>query len=177
MVVALFPGHTGKDSGAIDGVDPLTHDNYHTIESVVTSLITSKIAGYLQSLNIQYVIGLGDFESRIMVTAGCDVGIAIHADSHCDQRISGYHVIYYPGSTKGYPLGKSVDKALNGADMNRARPVHPRKDLYILRKTVFPCILVEAGFISNAEEESQLLRDDYQNRVAFAITSGLLNWM
>ena len=48
-------------------------------------------------------------------------------------------------------------------------------DYYILTLGV-PSVLVECGFLSNAKEEALLLTEDYRQRVAQAIASGVLAW-
>ncbi len=46
-------------------------------------------------------------------------------------------------------------------------------NFYVLRGAFMPSILIETGFISNAEEEKLLLNPEYQDRVARTIFEGL----
>jgi len=46
-------------------------------------------------------------------------------------------------------------------------------NLYVLRVSYMPAVLIELGFISNKEEEKKLLNDDYQNKLIAAITEGV----
>ncbi|MBN2190772.1 MAG: N-acetylmuramoyl-L-alanine amidase [Candidatus Aureabacteria bacterium] len=47
---------------------------------------------------------------------------------------------------------------------------------YVLRNTDMPAVLVEVGFISNADESVLLLHEDYRNKIAQGIASGVLNY-
>ena len=171
--LALFPGHTGKDSGAIDGND--AGDNLYTIESVITTGIVSKMALLFTIIGIDHVIAPGHFDARIALTDRCKAGVSIHADVSTDRAVQGFHVIYYPGSVRGKSLAEYIDDSLDiGA--HRARNLHARDDLTILKKTKFPCCLVECGFISNAIEEARLYQESYQYNLAFSIVHGVREW-
>ncbi|MBR6542176.1 MAG: N-acetylmuramoyl-L-alanine amidase, partial [Anaerotignum sp.] len=47
---------------------------------------------------------------------------------------------------------------------------------YILRTTDIPAVIVECGFLSNAEEEKLLNDAGYQEKLAWAIYSGILDY-
>ena len=47
-------------------------------------------------------------------------------------------------------------------------------DFFILRSTSSLGVLIECGFLSNPEEEQQLLDDEYQNKLAWGIFNGIL---
>lgn len=46
-------------------------------------------------------------------------------------------------------------------------------NFFVLRGAFMPAILIELGFISNAEEERLLMEDEYQNRLARTIFEGI----
>jgi N-acetylmuramoyl-L-alanine amidase len=175
--VALFPGHVGKDTGAIDRADKTMGDNLHTVEATVADCITRKVARYLCDAGVDYIYAPGNFRSRIMATAGCDLGVSIHADWCGAYDVHGYHTIFYPAADeKGKKLALCIDACMN-VTAQRARAPHARDDLYILRKTNFPVCLVEVGFLSNIEEESALYQEDIQYRLAMGIVYGVLRYI
>ena len=49
-------------------------------------------------------------------------------------------------------------------------------NIYIIKHVEIPTSIVECGFLSNPEEEKQLLDDNYQNRLAWGIYSGIINY-
>jgi len=173
--VAIYPGHVGKDSGAVDGTDAATGDQLHTIEAVISWAIADKVAGLLGDMGIEHTVGIGPFDDRIRDTRDCDLGVSIHADWLPVRRVHGYHVIYN-GDARDRELAHAIDAAMSVVS-DRARQVHIRRDLYILRQTAFPCVLVECGFLSNREEEAALMLRSRQHRSAWAIVSGIMRYV
>ena len=48
--------------------------------------------------------------------------------------------------------------------------------IYIVKHVEIPLSIVECGFLSNPEEEKQLLEDDYQDHLAWGIYMGIINY-
>ena len=48
--------------------------------------------------------------------------------------------------------------------------------IYIIKNVEIPITIVECGFLSNPEEEKNLLNDEYQNRLAWGIYSGIIDY-
>ena len=51
-----------------------------------------------------------------------------------------------------------------------------KKGNYIVKYVEIPIAVVECGFLSNEEEEKQLLNDDYQNKLAWGIYNGIIDY-
>ena len=50
------------------------------------------------------------------------------------------------------------------------------ENVYIVKHVEIPLSIVECGFLSNEEEEKQLLDDSYQDRLAWGIYNGMVNY-
>lgn len=48
--------------------------------------------------------------------------------------------------------------------------------VYIMKHVEIPISIVECGFLSNKEEEQQLLTDVYQDRLAWGIYNGIMDY-
>ena len=48
--------------------------------------------------------------------------------------------------------------------------------VYIMKHVEIPISIVECGFLSNKEEEKLLLQDEYQNRLAWGIYNGIIDY-
>ena len=48
--------------------------------------------------------------------------------------------------------------------------------VYIMKHVEIPISIVECGFLSNPEEEKQLLQDEYQNQLAWGIYTGIVDY-
>ena len=51
------------------------------------------------------------------------------------------------------------------------------KTIFLLKHTKIPSALIEAGFLSNPEEEQLLLNPEYQEKVAYAIFLGIIDYL
>ena len=48
--------------------------------------------------------------------------------------------------------------------------------VYIMKHVEIPISIVECGFLSNPEEKQKLLDDSYQNRLAWGIYNGIIDY-
>lgn len=177
MKLAIFPGHVGKDAGAIDREGPATEDKLYSVESVVTWGIASKMSTLCKLLGVEHRLCFGSFTARLAESQDCTVGVSIHADALPDDpRVHGFHCLYYPHSAKGKALALRIEQELDTRH-HKSRPAHPRGHLAILRDTPFPCVLVESGFLTNAEEEALLMDNEYQYNLAWALVAGARRFM
>ena len=49
-------------------------------------------------------------------------------------------------------------------------------NIYIIDNVEIPLALVECGFLSNPNELSLLVQDDYQDKLAWGIYTGIINY-
>ena len=49
-------------------------------------------------------------------------------------------------------------------------------NIYIIKHVEIPITIVECGFLSNLDEEKKLLDDEYQNKLAWGIYNGIINY-
>ncbi len=48
--------------------------------------------------------------------------------------------------------------------------------VYLMKYVKIPISIVECGFLSNPEEEKNLLQDEYQNQLAWGIYTGIVDY-
>ena len=73
-------------------------------------------------------------------------------------------------------LAESVQVALNAAvnpGNEKSRKVID-KSVYLMKNISCPAVLVECGFLSNAEEAARLCETDYQRKLAVTVAAGFL---
>ena len=49
-------------------------------------------------------------------------------------------------------------------------------NVYIMKHVEIPIALVECGFLSNKEEASKLVTDEYQDKIAWGIYDGIMDY-
>ena len=87
-------------------------------------------------------------------------------------------IFYSPNNDKSKVLAQNVKYSLNSllqTGLDRECKA-AGKSIYLLKNTYQPAVIVECGFISNFEECQKLKSDSYQKQLAFAITTGLLDY-
>lgn len=127
---------------------------------------------------------------------GADVFLSVHHNSADDLTANGFEVLHYPGSKGGAALAYGICKAVaesfpdptledreenafwadDGAWPYRVRGPKPRGDLYVLKHTVMPAVLIEVGFISNRFEETICNLPEFQQRMSHTIARAVNKW-
>lgn len=178
MKIAIFPGHIGKDSGAIDRVQGHEDDRYMTIESVINGQVANLLKTKLDLQNIDNDIYIGSFDKRITNSVSCNFGISLHCDAFKDSEVNGYTIFHYPSSPNGIGFSKVLSYELGNflGEVFKSRGIKPH-NYYILSKTRFPCVLLEMGFLSNVKDEEKLNDYAIQNLIAHSVYCAILNYI
>ena len=119
---------------------------------------------------------VSDMEQRLALYEQAQINISIHQNMFGAARYQGAQVFY----SANHPFSKVVAECVRGEIVGMLQPDNTRelkagnRDIYLLHKTTKPTVLVECGFLSNAEELSKLKDETYQRQLAFAIASGVL---
>lgn len=87
---------------------------------------------------------------------GADYFISLHANASTIPTASGVEGLVYRVDSTAGELARSITRAVSDATGLSDRGVTPRTDLYVLRRTRMPAVLVELGFITNAEDAALL---------------------
>lgn len=106
------------------------------------------------------------------------VTVSIHQNSYPEEAIHGAQVFYYDGSTQGQKLAQAIQTQLvEKVDPENKRQIKANDSYYLLKKTQVPIVIVECGFLSNAAEAQKLSTEEYQDRVAWAIYMGIMQYL
>jgi N-acetylmuramoyl-L-alanine amidase len=176
--VVIDPGHGGKDPGAI-GVGGIC-------EKGVTIAIAQMV--YLKALEIPELRIVLSRRNDVHVPAaerihaanqiGADVYISIHANAFSQASVSGIETLVHETEgrkTAGYRLAEILQRRLVAHTGARDRGVK-RAPLFI-RQAKMPAALVEAGFLTNPVEARKLESPSYQDKIADAILSAILEFL
>lgn len=105
-----------------------------------------------------------------------DLLVSIHQNSFPKENVKGAQVFYYSGSEESKRLAECVQNRLKEIDSTNNRVAKENKDYYLLKQTSMPSIIVECGFLSNQEEKNKLNSKQYQEKLAWAIYMGILDY-
>ncbi len=188
IVLAIDPGHGGRDPGKI-GVTK-------TLEKDINLSIALKLKSLLELNDIDVIMtreddaGLysetdtykkrADLDNRVNIIHDnkADLAISIHQNSFSDPNVKGAQVFYYTKSAQGKQLAEIIQAQLveTIADGNH-RKAKANDSYYMLRKTQCPLVIVECGYLSNYKESELLLQQDYQEKMAWSIHLAIMRYI
>ena len=184
--IVIDAGHGGRDGGAVGKTTGVT-------ESLLNLQFALKLKDLCENYNFNVVLTRKDMNGlysafatnkkksemqkrqEIVESSNPDVVISLHMNSFPVSSSRGAQVFYAEGNESGKVLGESVQKALHN-EIDYAKSVAKVGDFYVLNCTEKAGILVECGFLSNAEEEVLLQQEDYQEKFCYAILYGILTY-
>lgn len=188
ICVVIDAGHGGDDPGKV-GING-------AYEKEVNLQIAEKVKAFLEANDIVVVMtresddGLYDADApnkkvqdmkrriEMIDEAAPVLTVSIHQNSYPEEYVHGAQVFYYTGSAQGQGLAESIQRELiRLADSENKRQVKANDSYYLLKKTGVPIVIVECGFLSNSEEAEKLCTPEYQERVAWAIHMGILQYL
>lgn len=118
-----------------------------------------------------------DMEARkqIILSSNADIVISVHMNKYTSSARRGPQVFFQQGSDSGQQLANSVQKSLNMMSGNSHSALSG--DYYICRCSDIPSIIVECGFLSNAEDERLLNTDDYRQQLLDSVLYGVMMYL
>jgi N-acetylmuramoyl-L-alanine amidase len=105
---------------------------------------------------------------------GADYFISLHTNASNNSSASGSEALVYSSPSIASELGEDILIWLNRLTGLRNRGIVNRPGLYVLRKTQMPAVLVEMGFISNANVAA--LMNNSPELFAEGIYNGILQY-
>lgn len=186
--VVIDPGHGGNDPGGI-GVSGV-------LEKDVNLSVALFLKSNLEQQGIQVVMTRDrdtalysegapnkkkdDLAKRIQIIteAAPDFVICVHQNIFTDAKYSGAQVFYYKDSEEGARLAACIqDQLIAGVDPENTRVPKSNMNYYMLKNSPSPIVIVECGFLTNAEEEGKLGTEEYQRALAWNIYLGVMQYM
>lgn len=104
-----------------------------------------------------------------------DYFISIHANASTNPEINGSEVYVSREYSAAWYLAQNVLAEIVRRTMTKYNGVFINPSLYVLRYTNMPAILVELGYITNYEDNRNMVENGYQ--FAYGIYVGLLNYL
>ncbi|HIR05720.1 MAG TPA: N-acetylmuramoyl-L-alanine amidase [Candidatus Copromonas faecavium] len=187
-VVVIDAGHGGNDPGkvAVNG----------GLEKDINLEIAGRLKWYLEQSGIQVVMtretdeGLytaadsrkktADMNRRceLINESGAVLAVSIHQNSYHEESVFGGQVFYYADSQKGRELAEILQERFGYVlgEGNR-RQAKANESYYLLLHAECPTVIVECGFLSNWREAALLQEEEYQDRMAYTIHMGILEYL
>ncbi len=187
-VVVIDAGHGGKDPGKV-GING-------ALEKEINLQIALRLKSLLEQNDVAVVLTREedkdlaseqaasrkneDLRARAALIAAAEpvVMVSIHQNSYPEEEVDGAQVFYYAGSDSGKMLGSIIQSSLKSEiDDGNHRVAKANKEYYLLKKAACPAVIIECGFLSNPSEAALLATEEYQEKLAFAVHLGIMEYI
>lgn len=187
--IIVDAGHGGEDGGATSCTGVLESSINLEIAARLNDL--AKFLGFqtkmIRSSDVSvYTEGktiaqkkVSDLKNRISLVNQTEnaVLVSIHQNTFSDSQYSGGQV-FYCSNEKSRQLAEQVQTAIcQSVNKGSNRKCKPAEGVYLMQHVTCTGILVECGFLSNAEEEAKLRNEEYQKKVACVIASSVCKFL
>lgn len=193
-VLVIDAGHGGMDGGAQSSTGVLekginlaiakelkTQAEAYGWRVVLTretdEALSEKGTGTIRNFKTQDMKLRGEMIEKIKP----DITVSIHLNSFtADPSVKGAQV-FYPdmGGTEemlkdSKKLAREIQaQMILSLKSEKQRSILPKHDVYLMKQIFSPMVLIECGFLSNAEEAENLQKSAYQQKIAEGILAGI----
>lgn len=105
----------------------------------------------------------------------CDLFLSIHLNAEETGVWRGAQVFYNSKSEKNKEIAEIFQKYFK-KELNSTRKAKIDNELYLLKRIERPGVLLELGFLSNANDRYLLKQESYQNKIANTIASAIQDY-
>lgn len=188
--IILDAGHGNPDGGAV-GEDG-------SIESDLNLKIVLKLQALLESSNCNVILTrsdengiyeadsntirekkISDMKNRVKIAnnSNAELFLSIHMNKLEQSEYSGYQTFFKDKDETSKKIAKNVQLSLNNfLKKEKTREIKSISGIYLTKNVEIPLVIVECGFLSNAEENKILQTDSYQNELAWSIYIGIMDY-
>lgn len=188
--IVLDAGHGYPDKGA--------ESKNGVSESSINLIITQKLQSLLEQSGCNVIITrsdengiydlnsntlrekkVSDIKNRVKIgnESSADAFISIHLNKIPQTQYYGWQTFFKQNNNESEELAKSIQEELNSSiQRENKREALKITGKYIVEHVEIPIAIVECGFLSNQEEENLLQQEEYQNRLAWGIYNGIMDY-
>ncbi len=169
-IVAIDPGHGGRDPGAVS-------EGRREKDDVLRLALTVGALLEQRGIDVVYTrttdVYNTPFEKATMANnSGADLFVSFHRNATPTGEATGAEVLVYEDAGLPAELAREILDALEEAGFDN-RGVIERKNLVVLRRTQMPSVLLEVGFIDN-QADNELFDQEF-DQIAEGIADAILD--
>jgi len=186
--ILIDVGHGGVDSGTTYGSLYEKDINLQVAKELYRQLTE---AGFNSALNRNEDIALSDDNRWLKIRSrhlrdlaqrrnlakviDPQMMLSLHVNWSADSKRRGPMVLYQ-GNEQSYMLAQMLQNALNRHAGTKHKPVKG-KTYYMLRHNYCPSVIIEMGFISNAQDRAEMTSPAGQKKIAQAIREAVSEYV
>ncbi|MGB8451614.1 MAG: N-acetylmuramoyl-L-alanine amidase [Anaerocolumna sp.] len=174
--VVIDPGHGGIDVGATGASGLYEKDFTLSLSKKIKEVLEKeeKIQVYMIREDDTFISTEDNYRSKFANELEVDLYISIHGNTYEDPNVSGTESFYYHKEFKSF--AETMHKNVVSATGFNDRGVK-KGDLFVVRDTDMPSVLLEIGYLTNPQEEQTMLNEEFQDSVTEAIGNGVKEYL
>lgn len=178
--IYIDPGHGGPDSGAIS-------KNFY--EKEMNLVLSKKLGKYLSEKGaLVYYTRDGDYDLaksknnrkrndlyarvKLINNSKCDLYISMHLNASPSQKWNGIQIFYSNVLKENKKVAEVITNTMK-ENMKNVREYKKENGYYMYSKLKVPGVLVEAGFVSNPNDNYKIRQEEYQDILVKNIAKGV----
>ena len=174
-VIVLDAGHGGNNPGATASLGGVQY-----CEDEMNFALACRVQDQLESLGATVImtrdtdVDMSLYDRAVKTRrAKPNLMISIHRNSSVSASAHGFESYYY--QPYSMPFCEAVNR--QAASLFRQdRGTHYVTPMYVTRISECPAILIECGYMSNADDMSSMIQDSFDQALAEKITQGVVDY-
>ncbi len=179
-IIVLDAGHGGTDSGAKNGKIVEKELNLLLVKKLEKELISRGATVYLTREEDNDLSARTSERKRsdlynrakYINTIKPNMYISIHLNATISSSWKGLQVFYNKNNEENKVIAETITNNLKN-NINNIREVKEENKYYMYKYIKYPGVLIEAGFISNPDENYLLRQEEYQNKLIILIADAI----
>src|SRR5438552_3470607 len=168
--VVVDAGHGGRDSGA--------YRRYGPPEKIVTLDVATRLSRKLRESQFNVVMKRTSavfipLDTRVDIENGTpnSIFVSIHFNDSRRRGVKGFAIYYH--SSYAAEMARNIQSRLCSLKGSIDRGVHTA-DFRVVRKALYPAVLVECGYLSNRSEGREARNGEYRELLADKIAQAIV---
>ena len=179
LVVVLDPGHGEATAGKRSPDGSLREYEFNRA-------VANKMKPLLEANGIEVIMTVSDDSDpslaercEIANTSDADIFVSIHANAFGSGKDwtspNGWEIYHYQGAVLSNRLATAISNS-NFPGIGIQNRGIKTANLYVIKNTVMPAVLIEHGFFTNVTEIELLKSDEWREKVAQYNVDGIVNF-
>jgi len=181
-IIVIDAGHGGWDPGKVSADGHEEHEINLAIAEFLQQHLETSGAIVFRTRTEDTALGdtkRTDLRARANMPAQmqADLFISIHQNAFPKESVRGAQAFYYEDSASSKKLAEAIQARIRESlDKENRMEAKANDSYFLLKETGTVAVIVECGFITNPDELTKLVSEDYQQRVAWAIFLGIMDY-
>lgn len=189
--IVIDAGHGGIDGGAVAKDGSVEKDINLSIAKYLESYLVQSGAKVIMTRTQDMSLHSRDAQTvnekkksdllkrkEKVTSSGADLFVSIHQNYFTESKYRGAQTFYEPKSPQSKIAALIIQNSLkdNADNSNLRLPMQINSSKMLFNDLKLPSVLIECGFLSNPEEAKMLSKKEYQQKLAFSIYLGIIQY-